>query len=162
MAEIDMSYAKQQYDYLVKSGQLDLSIARDKKLHELFGEEAIETIAPESTADAMNVYMENIQNDISGIMPLDAPTDEEYQKAGRSIARKERFFDRGFQKSDEAGFARMDQVLGEDIPMDTEQEVVISEDDPNLNAVSARTTLKRPEGDEPSLLEQEIFGSKTS
>ena len=158
------------YEALLEAGRFSPeTVDRDRMLQEEFGPPEVfmaesETMvaAPESTADAMQIYMENIQNDISGIMPLDAPTGEEYQKAGRSIARKERFWDRGFQKSDEAGFARMDQALGEDIPMDTEQEVVIPEDDPNLNAVSARTTLVRPEGDEPSLLAQEIFGSKTS
>ena len=81
------------YEALLEAGRFSPeTVERDRMLQEEFGppdvfQESLQVTAtaPESIDEAMSIYMDNVQNDISGIMPLDAPSEGEYQQAETEI-----------------------------------------------------------------------------
>lgn len=126
--------------------------------------ETVETVEAQPMAEG-NQYIDWAM-DFGKILPLPPPTEEGYAKAERQLKGTERFLDRGFQRSDQYGQARMEKLLGDDIFLDEEKDV--PEVDSKKSAVFQQSTLpgtagseeKRP--GEPDLLEQEVFGSKTT
>ena len=119
-------------------------------------ETPVETAAPVAEG---NQYIDWAM-EFGDIMPLDQPTQEEYDKAEGQIGRKETFMDRGFERSEKIGIGRLNRMLGPDV-MEEETTVETPEEDSNLTAVAQKTTLP-PRPDEPGKLEQVVFDSKTT
>jgi len=119
-------------------------------------ETPVETAAPVAEG---NQYIDWAM-EFGDIMPLDQPTQEEYDKAAGQIGRKETFMDRGFERSETIGINRLNRMLGPDL-MEEETTVEIPEEDSNLTAVAQKSTLP-PRPDEPGKLEQVVFDSKTT
>ena len=164
---VDVEAARKAYEFLVKSEQLNLTLDRDRKLHEAFGDAEAqispdintEITDPAAPVSEGNQYIDWAM-EFGDIMPLDQPTQEEYDKAEGQIGRKETFMDRGFERSEKIGIGRLNRMLGPDV-MEEETTVETPEADSNLTAVAQKTTLP-PRPDEPGKLEQVVFDSKTT
>ena len=139
---------------------------RDAQLQEEFGPPEVfrETLTVEEEAAPVSEENQYIN------WAMDAfpdPTQEEYDKAAGQIARKEQFLDRGFERSETIGINRLNRMLGPDV-MEEETTVETPEVDSTKSAVFQESTLPGTAGsdedrpDEPSELEQKIFGSKTT
>ena len=164
---VDVEAARKAYEFLVKSEQLNLTLDRDRKLHEAFGDAEAqispdintEITDPAAPVSEGNQYIDWAM-EFGDIMPLDQPTQEEYDKAAGQIRRKETFMDRGFERSETIGINRLNRMLGPDV-MEEETTVETPGEDSNLTAVAQKTTLP-PRPDEPGKLEQVVFDSKTT
>ena len=159
---VDVEAARKAYEFLVKSGQLNLTLDRDRKLHDAFGDAEAQIssdINTEITEPAAPVSEKN-QYINWAMDAFPDPTQEEYDKAAGQMARKEQFLDRGFERSETIGINRLNRMLGPDV-MEEETTVETPEEDSNLTAVAQKTTLP-PRPDEPGKLEQVVFDSKTT